>query len=615
MNNLGKNLPKILEINRKVFEPLKNMWKESDNWKKSHPILDAFLKEVWLPQNEETRYIAYERIANLKIVLLDNYLEKYIHQIKANFSGLKIKTPYENLSKQYFLDKAYKFVSDLYLDYFRKFVKEIKEKQLLDEFYLTLFEWGLDIIKSFNDFYFSWSNYIQKQNEILSKKFKRDSEKIMAYLKEKDLLEKDEKGNYTDRSYTVLKWWKMVSYVDAFPSEIYQIAWSISDLVEELLSKDLDEEKKLIIEYLQAIKDAYLEKNIKKLLWKRQKVDQLWMEIKWPIQIAHPMEYYDDLYRKAVQPEFDIRILDTETLKSEIRDDVLNMFDTLFEEFDEWKYFDVYEFSKNNLNRTLLFISEPVIYGWGYMNWHISAQVLPNNEIVSKEYGKKIFAFPKRVLEQQKNSEDPRYRFLIIDESVLEEYRNSLEYEKDFYKIYDILTIWHEFWHTLWVWSDTELKMNIKTWNFKNVEEWKATTGWLVSYFLKVWVEEKPTNFDRKLILSHFKRVVTLIERFKIWELMPYYNETLIHLDLLHRSWILEIRNNKAYFNFNDENYKKLKILYLKVYKDLVKIYLDKKDAGEFLFKYVISENGINLPVNKVLKEFVKYYNQIKINI
>ena len=40
-----------------------------------------------------------------------------------------------------------------------------------------------------------WEEHIKKQNEILDKMFDSDQEKIMNYLKEKDLLEKDENGN------------------------------------------------------------------------------------------------------------------------------------------------------------------------------------------------------------------------------------------------------------------------------------------------------------------------------------------------------------------------------------------------------------------------------------
>ena len=56
---------------------------------------------------------------------------------------------------------------------------------------------------------------------------------------------------------------------------------------------------------------------------------------------------------------------------------------------------------------------------------------------------------------------------------------------------------------------------------------------------------------------------------------------------------------------------KKVKQLYLEAYKSLVKLYLNKEDAGKFLFKYVVQENGLNLPRNEELKEFVNYYQKV----
>jgi len=37
-------------------------------------------------------------------------------------------------------------------------------------------------------------------------------------------------------------------------------------------------------------------------------VDRAWMKIQTPIQIGHPLEYYEDHFRKAVALEWDIRL-------------------------------------------------------------------------------------------------------------------------------------------------------------------------------------------------------------------------------------------------------------------------------------------------------------------
>ena len=613
-----KLLPEVINIYKETFAPLKNMFNEYKKTWKVNSIVSEFLNELWLQQNEKTIYVACERIANLKTPILKSYLDEANKKIWENTKNLRVDIPNTLQDKQKILQKSYIFTSKLYNEYFQQFIENVKEKNLLNDFYITLLEWTLDIVNSFNDFYYVWWDYIEKQNDALDKMFEKDSEKIMAYLKNKDLLEKDEAGEYTDRSYTVLKWWKMFSYAQVFSNEINKIIQSIDKFISKLENQE-NNEKQAIINYLQAIKEAYWETDITKLLWKWQKVDELWMEIKWPFQIVHPMEYYDDKYRKAVQPEFDIRILDEETLKSKVQKDTSFMFEKLFLEFDKEKYQEIYNFSKESFSRVLLFVSEPVIYGGGYMNWLFSAQVVPNDEQASKKFGKKIFAFPNKVRAEQQKTPLKKHTTLVFDKKIIEEYKSIVNDSKTYYNIYDVETIWHEFGHTLWMGDETEIKMNLKTWNFKNIEEWKATTWWLVSYFYQVrtqlWesgLKQGVSDFDRKLILMHFRRSIALMERKNFDEVAPYYNEGLIHLDILYKSWVLVIKDNKVQFNLTSENYKKLKNLYLENYKKLIEIYLNKKDAGEFLFNYVITDKeGYNLPKDKKLRNFVIYYQEL----
>ena len=654
LTELMELLPEVIKTYKETFFPLKNMFNEYKETWKVNQIITSFLDELGLQKNEKTIYVAYERIANLKTNILKSYLDEASKQAEKNTKNLKVEIPNKLDDRQKILNKAYIFVSNLYNEYFEQFIEKLKEKNLLYDFYITLFEWSLQLKKAFDDFYYVWSNHIEKQNEILDKRFENNSEKIMAYLKEKDLLEKDENGNYTDRSYTIIRWWKMLSYAEAFPSQINKLAQSIDDFIKKL-QKQENNEKQAIVDYLQAIKEAYLETDTTKLLWKWQQVDEKWMQVKWPFQIVHPMEYYDDKYRKAVQPEFDIRVLDVETLQSKVQKDISFMFEKLFSKFDKQKYEEIYNFSKESFSRVLLFISEPVIYGGWYMNWLFSAQVVPNDETISKKFGKKIFAFPNKVREEQKKAPIKKHIAMTFEKDFINEYKQLLDDAKTYYHIYDVETIWHEFGHTLWMGDETEIKMNLKTWNFKNIEEWKATTWWLIAYFVKqemtedgtrrlsednnkqvnsekwivnnentelwkqdsyselvsVW-QDNISEFDRALMLMHFRRSIALMERKKFDEVAPYYNEGLIHLDILYKSGVLQIKDNKAIFNFTTETYKKLKQLYLENYEKLIKIYLDKKDAGDFLSDYVIqAEDGYNLPKNEELRKFVVHYQEL----
>jgi len=602
---LQMNLSKAIQVYKETFQSLENLWKESKEWKEYSPILDSFLDEIWIKQkNETTRYVAYERVAQLKENALKNYLSQAKQEVWENTKDLKVELP-SSLDEKIILQKAYQFVKRLYTQKFDEFIQNLEEKNILDNFHLELIKSTFLIWEAFNEFFPKWIEHIEKQNDILDKKFSNDGEKIMKYLEEKDLLEKDENWDLTDRSYTVLVGGKMLSYAQAFPNEIRNISNNIEQAINNL-SQYENNEKQAIINYLTAIKEAYEETDTTKLLSKWQKVDELWMQVSWPIQIVHPMEYYEDKYRKAVTPEFDVRILDTKTLQSDVIKDISTMFEILSEKHWKEKYLQAYNYSKESFSRVLLFISEPVVYSGWYLNWLFSAQVVPNDENATKKYWKKIFAFPNKVLAQARKTPEKKHTQMTVDSKIVEKYRQILEDSETYFKIYDIDTIWHEFGHTLWLGENAEVEMN-KTGNFKNIEEFKATTWWLVAYFVNE--DEIDLEFVEKMLILHTRRVVNLQQWKKITEVLPYYNEWLIHLDILYNSWIIKIEDNKVIWNFSEQTYKKLKELYLEVYNDLIETYLNKKDASEFLYKYAESqEDGTTLPKNPILKDFALYY-------
>ena len=93
-----------------------------------------------------------------------------------------------------------------------------------------------------------------------------------------------------------------------------------------------------------------------------------------------------------------------------------------------------------------------------------SAQVIPNDPVITEKCGKKIFAVPGFILTAQKNNPVMKLNYDFFDKKVLENYRDFLlEDPQKYYRVYDIETIGHEFGHTLWLDTDTETKMNKKS--------------------------------------------------------------------------------------------------------------------------------------------------------
>lgn len=595
------NLKEIIKLYNNLQSSLHDLLKWiKDEWKERN-ILNEFIDFVWLEQNEETRFAAYSRIVDLH----ENALELFLD--KNNFSEKE---------KRNKLDLSYKFVCDFHSEIQAVIISVIESKQLLTPFYLEIFKWVANVWLAFNDLFLPWRNHIVNWvNKDLENKFNNDSDKIMNYLNENNLFDLGHNGEVADRSYSALtfeNWeYKSKSYWEIFEKEVISIVKELDSVIIKLssLEDEIYNAKQNYINYLNAIKNAFLEKDTNKLIDKWSKIDDVWMEIKTPFQISHPLEFYEDKYRKAVAPEWDLRILNT-VFESDVEYSIESMYESFYDELWRDNFKSSYEFSLANQKRVQLYLTSPVLYYSSELTWMFSAQVVPNDEVISKAKWKKIFAFPEMVLANKRSTPFMKIESVIFEKNLLNDYRKSLFWDdKIFYKIYDIETIGHEYGHTLWLDLDSEILMNKKTGVFKNIEEFKATTWGLVMCFMN---EKLAPNLQKELIIHHVIRCIWLLKYREVNEIEPYYCESLIHLDILFEAWIIKINNDKKIeLNFSEKIYKELKNVYILHYKKLINIYLNKIDAWKFLQDYAIKKDLYYLPKNINIRNFVEYYYSV----
>lgn len=260
----------------------------------------------------------------------------------------------------------------------------------------------------------------------------------------------------------------------------------------------------------------------------------------------------------------------------------------------------------DNIDRTQLYLGRPLFYYGDHLEGTFSAQVVPNDMVASKELGKKIFAFADKVLENSRNK--PFFMKLpkiIYEEDTIRQARQFLYNETEkWHEVYDITTIGHEYGHILWLDDDTEVIMNT-TGNFKNIEEFKATSGGVVSF-----LKSEKEDIKEEVVKDLLSRAVSLIAWMRVPEVVPYYCEGLIHLKGLFDTKVIswEGPGTKLKENITEETYQDLKNWYLCTYKELAKTYLEKRDATEFLNKFAVKDEKYFMPVDKNIKEFVEYF-------
>ncbi|NPA55319.1 MAG: invasion protein CiaB [Epsilonproteobacteria bacterium] len=535
------------------------------------------LVHIGLECNEEEIYAITQRFVNLREDSLVNLLRR------KHYSNDEIITK---------LEFVYEKVKDFWLQRHKETIELLKPH--LDEFHIALLVGIHKIGEIFSNWQVQWKRHIiHTINTHLTNEY--EDEALFEMLRDNQLFDKGHDGVVADRCYSVLDIDEgelvVKCYSEFFVEYVRDATQAIDDLVLQLADKN-DPFKDEWISYLTKIKEALLCDDRDLLVSKWSEVDIAWMDIKSPIQMGHPLEYYEDHIRKAVALELDIRVQNPHR-NSQIKQNIIAM----YQKYNTHP--KTLSFALDKINNTQLYISYPALFYAAEFDGLFSAQVVPNDEVASSLKGKKIFAFADKILQDSKAKPKMKLPFEVFGVAFMQRYYDLLEDEDKWHRVYDVVTIGHEFGHILWLDNDTESRMNV-TGDFKNVEEFKATTGGLMAFF-----DNEDENIAPYILDDIIKRSVSLIAWQEVSEVLPYYIEGLIHLNALFDCEILSFDDK---LSINTANYRKLKEWYKNAYLDLAyNYYIPKANPRGFLDKYIYKQQ-VYLPKNPVIQDFVKYY-------
>lgn len=568
---------------------------ESSNYdKRIEAFIDTFLESIELSLIRENRVAALTRLINLRDEQMVQALEK---EGKDNVFITQAK------------EKAYLWVKEFYLKNHGELLSLVDKEWLFSPFYRRILRGVHEVGMAMSTWQSSWNEHIINTiNPLLELEYNKDSHAIAQMLHEKGLLDPAPTGEDGDRSYSVLEkvegGYIAKAYATAFVKEVHVVRNALQSLCEDLSEmEDPDwDQKTFYIDYFKALDAAFGEEERSELIAKWADVDRKWMKITAPIQIGHPLEYYEDHYKKAVALEWDVRVSNPENRGAyETFDRILKMFIRLFDQNAEGAL-NIKENVLSNLKRVQLYIGRPALFYAAEFNGLFSAQVVPNDETVSRELGKKIFAFSDNILDSLRAKPFLKINQEVFGQAFMDAEREIVFHQAPlWHQVYEVSTIGHEFGHILWMDHDTETRMN-QSGVFKNIEEFKATTGGLVAFFMN-----EDESLKMALLRDTIKRSVGLIAWMKTGEVEPYYCEGLIHLTGLFESGVLNFKET-LHIDLSSEAYEALKAWYLKTYTELLKHYLSKADAKLFLERFASKEEGIYMPNSLHIKNFVKYY-------
>lgn len=502
-----------------------------------------------------------------------------------------------------------------YQEKHESFIHSIEQTKLLDDFYREILSSTHRIGLAMNAFFQVWNATLL---DSINAHFAQTYDFSQALKLLQPTLERDSQGRIAGRCYSIPKAdsnpdaFSSCAYAKAFPNEVDSILQAIKKSIAklEVLEDRIYNQKKAYMDYFKALHNAWQEEDEAKLIAQWQAVDFAWLQISTPFQIAHPFEYYEDIYRHSVAPEWDLRLQNPHSLQdSKTKENICALFSHLCAELKANQ--NLQAFVEHSLSQTSLYQSLPALFYGAENNGLFSAQVVPNDEFVSSKAGKKIFAFPDRILAQSQNKPEMKITAEFFEAEFLQEYREILFRNTPlWHHIYDISTNGHEFGHILWVDSQSEGEMNCDG-EFKNIEEFKATCGGLVSYFYA----SKSTQGSRDsqactlnaLLSDTIRRAVSLMAWRESHEVRPYYCEGLIHLSGMFESGVLHFQpSTSPKLTINSESYPALIAWYERTYRSLAKHYLAKAPAGEWLKQFV--QNHSTNATNTQVQAFADHY-------
>jgi hypothetical protein len=397
----NKDLQKIYNYiaNKKSKNNLLYKYLEDKDFDKLK-IIDQFAKNLNLTMDNDLRVALVSRLIGLR----DDSLVQVFK--KRGFSQKKIIILQE---------KTYQFVSAFWIKQHKQTIKFITTNKLLTPFYREIFKGVFDVGIYMTAWQSSWTaQIINKTNKDLSERFNNDNKKIISYLMKNNLLDLGHNKQIGDRCYSALVKkdgkYKSLAYSEAFKDEVSDVVKSLTKFKNNL--KKLDDNmyglKEEYLLYIQSIIIALQENKTYTLIQRWADVDRAWMKITSPIQIGHPLEYYEDNLRKAVALEWDIR-LSSPTLQNNNNrvKKIKIMFENIFDKLNNEnnltkKQKNIFDFSVKSLDKVQLYLGSSALFFGAEFNGLFSAQVVPNDEIVSFQMGKKIFAFSHEILQTQR---------------------------------------------------------------------------------------------------------------------------------------------------------------------------------------------------------------------
>ena len=219
---------------------------------------------------------------------------------------------YDEARQRELKSKMYDFTREIHESMHAALIAEAGAQGILQPFYLELLKGVHRIGLVLSDMQKSWQALIiEGTNKRLQQEFSSLAQ-AKEFLLQEELFMRTPHGEICERCYGAIVQRdgksQMVPYAVVFADETAKLQSEFSDLLERLVTLAEDESELAYVAYLSKLKQAFCERDASAVIGAWRDAEIAWMDIKTPLQIGHPLEYYEDTYTHAVALEWDVRL-------------------------------------------------------------------------------------------------------------------------------------------------------------------------------------------------------------------------------------------------------------------------------------------------------------------
>ncbi len=386
--------------------------------------------------------------------------------------------------------------------------------------------------------------------------------------------------------------WKQFALAAAFPEEYREQDITLGKAIEDLNKWKTDSEVPAILNYLQAMKDAFACVELEKLdaLW--EAVDVAWLQIRGRLQPVHAMEFnYIDPARIRVMPENRLMLADLEydhvnQDAKQTQESLINDLKKMFQTKQSWPD------SEKAMRQSHIGVYIPCVSSGANLAFKFVGQSAPCREHIRIKYGSKISLNMQSC--KDRFAKEMKYTAAVFGQDIIDTVFSAISAEENI----SLRIAGHEVAHASFVNENTTSRIGFGI--VPLLEEAKATWGEYATIHERVNRGELPSAAITKLVLllvSSNMRYLTIKHE---TTLQPYYNGALMELSMMFEAGLIRKQNEKFILDLSkiDEFYRIIK----GCYNTMVEIY---DSYNTELAKKLLAERAKETPLIMELYEIV----------